>query len=73
MLATLGPDDPLPIEYLPPLFQQAYAAVSPDGADHFAVVFERLSRTWRTEPSIPLDALGAIVSPTWSSSVMRTW
>ncbi len=64
MLGALAPDGPLPIEILPPTFQQLYAAVSPDGPDHFPVVFERLSRTWRTEPSIQLAELAKVSAPT---------
>jgi pimeloyl-ACP methyl ester carboxylesterase len=64
MLAGLPPDAALPIEILPPMLQRLYAAVSPDGPDHFPVVFERLSRTWRTEPSIPLADLAGVSAPT---------
>ncbi len=64
MLAALPPDQALPIEILPPMLRQLYAAVSPDGPEHFPIVFERVSSTWRTEPDIPLGDLAAVSVPT---------
>ena len=41
-------------EFFPPMLVQMYAAVSPDGPDHFAVVFDKLVPLWRTDPGIAL-------------------
>lgn len=41
-------------------FRAGYAAVSPDGPDHWPVVFAKTMTMWRTEPNIPLADLGAI-------------
>ena len=48
------------VEHLPPMLIDAYAALSPDGRDHFPVVFDKLgraiidtpanSRTWPESP-----------------------
>ena len=39
---------------------QAYAQLSPDGADHFQVVVRKLERVWAEEPRITADELGSI-------------
>ena len=49
---------------LPPVLRELYARVSPDGPEHFDVVFERLVSTWRTEPSFDLSELGRLAMPT---------
>ena len=35
--------DHLSVEHLPPAFVEAYAALSPDGRDHFPVVFDKIA------------------------------
>jgi pimeloyl-ACP methyl ester carboxylesterase len=51
-------------EILPPFLREVYASVSPDGAEHFDVVFDKLSATWKTEPSFELPELGRLAMPT---------
>jgi pimeloyl-ACP methyl ester carboxylesterase len=41
-----------------------YDRVSPDGPDHFPVVYEKTMRMLRTEPEIDLQTLAAITAPT---------
>lgn len=41
-------------------FRAVYDAVSPDGPDHWPVVFEKLTRLWQSEPHIPLSDLARI-------------
>jgi pimeloyl-ACP methyl ester carboxylesterase len=52
---------------LPPFIREAYDRLSPDGPDHFPIVFERLLAEWRTEPRhelAELAELGAIAART---------
>jgi pimeloyl-ACP methyl ester carboxylesterase len=58
----LGPS--LSPEILPPFLRELYANVSPDGPEHFDVVFEKLSATWKTEPSFELSELERLAMPT---------
>jgi pimeloyl-ACP methyl ester carboxylesterase len=51
-------------EILPPVLRELYASVSPDGPDHFDAVFEKLTATWKVEPSLALDELGKLAMPT---------
>lgn len=51
-------------EILPPFLRELYAKVSPDGPEHFDVVFERLTTTWKTEPSFALSDLARLAMPT---------
>jgi pimeloyl-ACP methyl ester carboxylesterase len=51
-------------EILPPFLRDLYANVSPDGPDHFDVVFEKLTATWKVEPSFELDELAKLTIPT---------
>jgi pimeloyl-ACP methyl ester carboxylesterase len=45
----------------PPAFLTAsYAELSPDGADHYQVVVDKLARMHLTEPTLPVDDLGTI-------------
>lgn len=46
------------------MFQQLHAPLSPDGPDHFPVVYEKVMRMWRDEPEIPLSDIAAIAAPT---------
>lgn len=54
----------LTVESLPSWIRDAYGRLSPDGPDHFPVVFERLVATWRTEPRHVLAELRAITART---------
>ena len=49
---------------LPPMLEQMYSAVSPDGADHFASVFDKLVHLWRTEPTLSPADLEGVSAPT---------
>jgi pimeloyl-ACP methyl ester carboxylesterase len=51
-------------EILPPFLRELYAGVSPDGPEHFDVVFEKLSSTWKVEPSFELSELKQLGMPT---------
>jgi pimeloyl-ACP methyl ester carboxylesterase len=51
-------------ETFPPIFEQTYAAVSPDGPEHFPIVFEKMVRLWRADPGIALRELEAVTAPT---------
>ena len=44
--------------------RRAYAERSPDGPGHFDVVAEKILHLWRTEPTMPLDALQDLAVPT---------
>jgi pimeloyl-ACP methyl ester carboxylesterase len=73
---VVGPDGPkytaelraqaqhLTPDALPPMLQEAYEQLSPDGADHFPVVFEKLVAAWRSGPRHPLGDLARISAPT---------
>lgn len=54
----------LTVESLPPFIREAYGRLSPDGPDHFPVVFEKLVATWRTEPRHAFAELRAITART---------
>jgi len=51
-------------ETAPPIFEQLYSAVSPDGPEHFGVVFEKLTELWKTDQGIPLEELRGLSTPT---------
>jgi pimeloyl-ACP methyl ester carboxylesterase len=51
-------------ETFPPTFEQAYAAVSPDGPDHFKVVFEKLMTLWRGETGMTVEEFATFPAPT---------
>lgn len=51
-------------ENFPPMFVQLYAAISPDGADHFGVVFDKMMGSQRQgQPEIALDELARVTAP----------
>lgn len=56
--------DRMPEEALPPTLREMYAAVSPDGPDHWAVVVDKMWRMLRTEPDIDLNELNKVSAPT---------
>lgn len=43
--------------------RQRYAEVSPDGPDHFPIVFAKLQRMWREEPTLSEDEVTRISIP----------
>jgi pimeloyl-ACP methyl ester carboxylesterase len=45
-------------------FKELYGQVSPDGPEHFEVVFAKLGETWAREPDLDLADLGRIAVPT---------
>lgn len=44
--------------------RQGYDPVSPDGPEHFPVVFEKMLRLISTEPELDLGSLGSVAAPT---------
>jgi pimeloyl-ACP methyl ester carboxylesterase len=52
------------VDSMPPMFQQMYAAVSPDGPEHFGVVFDKLAALWRGETGVTLTVLTNVAAPT---------
>jgi pimeloyl-ACP methyl ester carboxylesterase len=50
-------------DVLPAFLRDAYGAVSPDGPDHYDVVFEKLLPAWQQDPAIALDRLAGIACP----------
>lgn len=59
MLDHMSPDDP----GMAP-FREMYEAASPDGADHWPVVVDKVVDLLRTQPTIPADHLARITAPT---------
>ncbi len=51
-------------EHVPPMFEPAYAAVSPDGPQHYPVIVDKMIALWRQDPGITLDRLRAVATPT---------
>ena len=43
---------------------ETYRQVTPDGPEHFPIVYEKLIRMWRKEPKISPQNLSRIVAPT---------
>ena len=56
---SLAPDSPVAA-----MIGQAYAERSPDGADHFGVIFEKTMALFGSEPTMATDDLGRIAAPT---------
>ena len=50
-------------EELAALFRPQYEPLSPDGPEHFPVVFAKWLRMWREEPDIELSALAGLPMP----------
>ena len=46
------------------MFRPQYEPLSPDGPEHFPVVFAKWLRMWREEPDIELSALAGLPMPT---------
>lgn len=51
-------------ETAPPMFEQMYAALSPDGPDHFGVVFDKLTSLWRSDTGVAIGDLERVAAPT---------
>lgn len=51
-------------DMLPPMLRDLYAAVSPDGPEHWPVVVGKLWQLYRTEPNISLTELANVKAPT---------
>lgn len=51
-------------ETMPPVVAEEYEKLSPDGAGHFPVIFEKTKRMLLNEPSISSEALARITLPT---------
>ncbi len=49
---------------LPEGLRDQYAALSPDGPDHWDVVVAKMWQMWRTEPDMALDELANVAAPT---------
>lgn len=49
---------------IPPMLRELYDSASPDGADHFGVVFDKLHQLLMTEPNIELTELERLSIPT---------
>ncbi len=50
--------------HLPPFLEAGYAAVSPDGPAHYAVVAEKMVAAWRADRGIPLENIRGVQTPT---------
>ncbi|MEV7673818.1 alpha/beta fold hydrolase [Streptomyces sp. NPDC000963] len=59
MLDGMTPDSP-DMEF----FREMYAAVTPDGADHWPVVAAKVIEMWRTQPALAPGDLGRVRAPT---------
>ncbi len=51
-------------DQLPPILQQLYSAVSPDGPEHFPVVAAKMIDLWHVDHGISLEELGRVAAPT---------
>lgn len=51
-------------ETFPRLLVEMYKQTTPDGPEHFPIVFEKLKRLWLEEPRIPPQNLSRIAAPT---------
>jgi pimeloyl-ACP methyl ester carboxylesterase len=49
-----------------------YDRVSPDGPEHFPVVYAKTLRMLATEPELDLTSLAAVAAPPWSSRATAT-
>ena len=54
----------LSVEVLPPMLRALYAAASPDGPEHFDVVFDKCAAMWRTDPGVAYARLERVTAPT---------
>jgi len=54
----------LSVADLPPMLRALYAGASPDGPEHFDVVFEKCAAMWRTDPGVEFSQLEELMAPT---------
>jgi len=52
------------VESLPPFLVELYGALSPDGPEHFGVVFDKLHQLWVGETGVELTDLEHVTAPT---------
>ena len=52
------------LETAPPMFAQLYAATSPDGPDHWPIVFEKITTMFKSDPGLALEDLAGVKAPT---------
>jgi pimeloyl-ACP methyl ester carboxylesterase len=51
-------------ETRPPMYEQIYAAVSPECPDHFGTVLDKMKSMWVSDTGIKIDDLSALTAPT---------
>jgi pimeloyl-ACP methyl ester carboxylesterase len=51
-------------ESMPPFIREPYDRLSPDGPDHFQIVFDKHMALWRTEPRHEMAELARVTAPT---------
>ena len=51
-------------DMLPPMLRELYAALSPDGPEHWDTVVDKFWQLYRVEPDIPLSELEKVQAPT---------
>jgi pimeloyl-ACP methyl ester carboxylesterase len=56
--------DSFTADAFPPFLRQLYEALSPDGPEHFGVVFDKLLPVWRADPGITAEQLAGVHAPT---------
>jgi len=56
--------DAMPQGMLPPMLLELYAALSPDGPDHWDVVIAKAWKMATSSPNIELTTLASVVAPT---------
>ena len=63
-------DSATPETFIPEL-AEAYRRLSPDGPEHFPVVFEKIMKMWKNEPKLTVADLARITAPTLVVSADR--
>jgi hypothetical protein len=48
-----------------------YKRLSPDGPEHFPIVFAKIMQMWKTEPTLTIEQLATIASPSLIISADR--
>ncbi len=54
----------MPPDMLPPMLKEIYAAVSPDGPEHWDIVVDKAWQMFRTEPNLEVAELANVAAPT---------
>jgi pimeloyl-ACP methyl ester carboxylesterase len=52
------------VDTVPPAIKRSYEKRSPDGPEHFPVVFEKMMRLFGEEPELPIERLAEVRCPT---------